>query len=76
MIIEDLPDFGTQNICTKCNRNIVINFYGKNCRDIRWSERGCRIEGEHRIDGEHIHKVCANCGYVWYEKCADYKEVK
>ena len=23
------------------------------------------------VDGEHLHRVCAMCGYEWLEYCAD-----
>ncbi len=26
--------------------------------------------GCHLQEGEHLHRICPNCGYVWVEQCA------
>lgn len=55
----------TFNLCSKCcHENINIEYCNGTTR---LAGNVCNVEG-----GEHLHKKCLKCGYIWCERCTDY----
>lgn len=55
----------TDGICPKCsNKNHMLAFCLPGQSNVP-RVQGCEV------DGEHLHRQCAACGYPWVERCYD-----
>lgn len=54
--------------CCKCGGVEIVTTYRKGS-DVAYGP--C---GEDCPDGEHLHRTCKTCGYMWHEPCQDAKE--
>jgi hypothetical protein len=59
-----LPAYSGQiALCPKCDASIITTIY-------HTTNIGC-FHWRDGADGEHLGRICRNCGYKWPKACAD-----
>jgi len=67
--VKKLPAFNQQASCPKCSNADLRKRYFKETSS--WYEV---LDNLTIYISEYLIVTCSSCGYVWNEKCADYKE--
>jgi hypothetical protein len=61
--------FGAKDVCAKCTgTNIRTKFCTGICYDYA---RPLQMKCWQPPNGDHLHRICASCGYNWLEETAD-----
>ncbi len=69
--VASLPKYDPVKLCPKCG-NSTSSASAKYCpgKGLITHIPGCEV------DGEHLHRKCAKCGYEWLAQPLDYGVVK
>lgn len=61
--MKAIPPFNRAAVCPKCRHDGVTTRY---CAggDFSWH---CEV----RMPGEHLHRRCSRCHYLWVQRCLD-----